>query len=573
MPTEVPSCPSFLVPLPRPRRPRHLQVVRAARRARPRDVTIGPRSRIGVVAPNGTGKSTLLRILAGIDRPDAGPRDAHAADRARRLPAPGTRAPRRARPCAAYLGAPHRRRATPSARSRSRARRSRDGERRRRRRVRRTRSTRYLALGAADFDARVGAGRAPTSACRNGCSISTCTRSRAARPARATLAAILLARFDVFLLDEPTNDLDFAGLDRLERFLRADLAGGAVIVSPRPGVPRPHDHERARARRARAQRVGVRRRLGGVPRRARDRAPRTPRRSTRRTSTQRRDAAQPRAAAAAVVGAGQGQGREERRDRQVHPPLPPQQQRARRGQGQDHRPGARAARANAVEKPWESWDLRMEIAAAPRSGAVVARLAGAVVRPRDVHARPGRPRDRLRRAGRDPRQQRQRQDHAARRRARADPARRRRRPSRARAWSSASSTRPAPRSPAPSRCSPRFERASGLRAERGALAARQVRARRRARAARRPTRCRRASAPGRRSRCSRRAGVNCLVLDEPTNHLDLPAIEQLEQALRTFAGTLLLVTHDRAAARRGHPHPPRRARRRTRDAARSACSA
>jgi ATPase subunit of ABC transporter with duplicated ATPase domains len=40
-------------------------------------------------------------------------------------------------------------------------------------------------------------------------------------------------------------------------------------------------------------------------------------------------------------------------------------------------------------------------------------------------------------------------------------------------------------------------------------------------------------------------GVNCLVLDEPTNHLDLPAIEQLELALEGFAGTLLLVTHDR----------------------------
>jgi ATPase subunit of ABC transporter with duplicated ATPase domains len=41
-------------------------------------------------------------------------------------------------------------------------------------------------------------------------------------------------------------------------------------------------------------------------------------------------------------------------------------------------------------------------------------------------------------------------------------------------------------------------------------------------------------------------GTNCLVLDEPTNHLDLPAIEQLEQALDTFGGTVLLVTHDRA---------------------------
>jgi ATPase subunit of ABC transporter with duplicated ATPase domains len=39
--------------------------------------------------------------------------------------------------------------------------------------------------------------------------------------------------------------------------------------------------------------------------------------------------------------------------------------------------------------------------------------------------------------------------------------------------------------------------------------------------------------------------VNLLVLDEPTNHLDLPAIEQLEQALDDFAGTVVLVTHDR----------------------------
>ncbi len=39
-------------------------------------------------------------------------------------------------------------------------------------------------------------------------------------------------------------------------------------------------------------------------------------------------------------------------------------------------------------------------------------------------------------------------------------------------------------------------------------------------------------------------GVNLIVLDEPTNHLDIEAIEQLEQALGDFNGTLLVVTHD-----------------------------
>jgi ATPase subunit of ABC transporter with duplicated ATPase domains len=55
--------------------------------------------------------------------------------------------------------------------------------------------------------------------------------------------------------------------------------------------------------------------------------------------------------------------------------------------------------------------------------------------------------------------------------------------------------------------------------------------------------------PGERTRAGlallQASGVNLLVLDEPTNHLDLPAIEQLESALRSYPGTLLLVTHDR----------------------------
>lgn len=36
------------------------------------DLTLGPRSRLGLVGPNGSGKSTLLRLLAGLDEPDEG---------------------------------------------------------------------------------------------------------------------------------------------------------------------------------------------------------------------------------------------------------------------------------------------------------------------------------------------------------------------------------------------------------------------------------------------------------------------------------------------------------------------
>jgi ATP-binding cassette subfamily F protein 3 len=41
------------------------------------------------------------------------------------------------------------------------------------------------------------------------------------------------------------------------------------------------------------------------------------------------------------------------------------------------------------------------------------------------------------------------------------------------------------------------------------------------------------------------AGANVLLLDEPTNHLDIPAREALQAVLEEFDGTILLVSHDR----------------------------
>jgi len=42
------------------------------------------------------------------------------------------------------------------------------------------------------------------------------------------------------------------------------------------------------------------------------------------------------------------------------------------------------------------------------------------------------------------------------------------------------------------------------------------------------------------------SGANVLVIDEPTNHLDLESREALEDSLRGFEGSVLLVSHDRA---------------------------
>jgi ATPase subunit of ABC transporter with duplicated ATPase domains len=190
------------------------------------DLVIAPGEITGLVGANGAGKSTLLRILAGLVPPDQG--------QVGLSPPVAT---------VGYLSQEPERRPGESingfiARRTGVARAQRDLDEATALLVEEkpgaddayaTALERWLALGGADLEERVAA-VFTTLGLPADVGSEAMTRLSGGQAARVNLASLLLSRYDVFLLDEPTNDLDIAGLEILEGFVRG-LRAGTVLVS------------------------------------------------------------------------------------------------------------------------------------------------------------------------------------------------------------------------------------------------------------------------------------------------------------------------------------------------------
>ncbi|MCF7552978.1 ABC-F family ATP-binding cassette domain-containing protein [Pseudonocardia sp. WMMC193] len=500
------------------------------------DLVVAPGDVVGLVGVNGAGKSTLLRLLAGetggrgIDTEGSvslSPPDAtvgHLPQEPERGPESiSTYLARRTGVAAAQaaMDAAAEELATSDGTEYSAA------------------LDRWLALGGADLDERAGEVAAEV-----GLGVSLDTPMSAlsgGQAARAGLAALLLSRYDVLLLDEPTNDLDLDGLERLEKFVRG-LRSPAVIVS--------HDREflartvnRIVELDLHQHRVGVY--DGGYDSYLAERE--IARRHAREAYEEyddRLDQLKDRAQMQRNWMA-QGVRNARRKSKDNDKNVKAKRAETSEKQASKARQTQRAIeRLEVVEEPRKEWELRMTIAAAPRSGAVAARLDGAVVQRGSFTLGPvtaqvdwadrviitganGSGKSTLLGAllGRIP----------------------------VAAGSAGLGSGVVvgevdqarglflgdePLVTAFGRAVPDWPESEvrtllakfGLTKEHVPRPAASL-------------------SPGERTRAAlallQAREVNLLVLDEPTNHLDLPAIEQLEQALDSFPGTVLLVTHDR----------------------------
>ena len=189
------------------------------------DLTVAPGDVVGVVGANGAGKTTLLRLLAGESAPLDGtvttaPSDAFVGW----LPQEHERLP--GETVTDYIS--RRTGATGATEAMEAAAAALGGDDSNADDAYAVSLDRWLASGAADLEDRI-----PAMLAELGLDVGRdafMTSLSGGQAARAALAALLLSRFDIVLLDEPTNDLDLAGLARLEAFVTG-LRGGVVLVS------------------------------------------------------------------------------------------------------------------------------------------------------------------------------------------------------------------------------------------------------------------------------------------------------------------------------------------------------
>ncbi|WP_406407377.1 ATP-binding cassette domain-containing protein [Streptomyces halstedii] len=500
------------------------------------DLVVAPGDVIGLVGANGAGKSSLLRLLAGLDRPEEGEL---------RLSPPGA--------TVGHLPQEPERRAGESVRE-FLARRTGVADAQRAMDAATQALVdqapgaddayaesleRWLSLGGADLDE-----RAEDVAAELGLTVgldSAMTALSGGQAARAGLASLLLSRYDVFLLDEPTNDLDLDGLERLERFV-SGLRAGTVVVS--------HDREFLMRTVTEVLELDLAQQQvtlygGGYASylEERERARAHAREEFEEYADRR----------SALEGRAQTQrGWMEKGVRNARRKATDNDKMGRKFRSETSEKQAAKAkqtlrmieRLDVVEEPRKEWELRMEIASAPRSGSVVATLRDASVVRGDFTFGPatlqidwadrvavtganGSGKSTLLAAllGRLPLDS----GHASLGSGvvvgEVDQARK--------LFHGTESLLDAFCAAVPD-TEPAEVRT--LLAKFGLRAAHVLR----------PATT---LSPGERTRAAlallQGRGVNLLVLDEPTNHLDLPAIEQLESALDSYTGTLLLVTHDR----------------------------